>query len=127
MAIFAAAAALCLLASTDAAGYFFYGSARTIWRQALRGDASSELLFALQKMFHVAIFGTFGAVSGAGWESAAGRRWYWLGIGVCLAAEAVQRLTASRSPSWMDGALNVACFTGATAIAQIWRARQRNA
>jgi hypothetical protein len=121
------AAVGCLCASTDAAGDFFYSGAIVFWYRIFGSVAADNLLFAMQKMFHVLIFGAFGMLSGAGWSTAPGRRRFAAGILISIAAEMAQLLTANRTPSWMDGVLNVACFTGGAALAQNRGAREPDA
>jgi hypothetical protein len=78
-------------------------------------SSSSGLSWALQKLVHVALFLSMGAVAA---RAEAQNRWL-LPVGAtAVVAEALQAFTFSRSAEWRDAILNLVCVIAGYSLAR---------
>ena len=103
-----------LLMSTDQAGAAGHAVFDVLFARSpvdLDGSNRSEFSWTLQKIIHVALFLTMGALAARAEETE--RRWVFCAGAIAIAAEALQSFTFSRSAEGRDAILNLLCvFAG---------------
>jgi len=115
--------AVCVAGSTDAAGQAG-GAAVSGLLGLLGATAHAQMIAALfQKAAHVGLFGVLGLLA-ASEPVPARRKWYLVaGAVICIVAEALQGLMATRHPAVGDALLNLAAFGAMVVLSGLWSRR----
>lgn len=111
--------AFCLLASTDGAGALSHQIYAALVAHVGEPAARQWLMIhdaVAQKLFHVFEFACLGVIAQMGRSNRLRAAAITAGLIICLLTEALQSLTATRTASWTDVALNVTFFTAAVLI-----------